>query len=282
MIQPDLVRAFRSEVVTQSYDAKEAMLYALAVGAGADPADRTFVYEKALKALPTFAVTLGREKPWLTDPQYGLNLTKMLAAGQSTEIHRPLSPAATIKSQMTVEALHDKGEGRGAIMTMKRALSDAESGEPIADVRITVLLRGDGGFGGQSDPVADPHVLPDRSPDQIDAYQTSPDQAVLYRLASGDYNPIHIDESVSSAAGLPGPILHGLCTYGVACRHVLRAACDDDPAAIRRFDARFTSPVYPGDLIVTEIWKDGDTVSFRCRVPERKAVVLSNGFAQLR
>jgi acyl dehydratase len=282
MIKADLVRAFRSEVVTQSYGEKDVMLYALAVGASADPADRALVFEDGLKVLPTFAVTLGREKAWLTDPQYGMNIGKMLAAGQSTEIHRPLAPSATIKSQMTVESLHDKGEGRGVILTMKRALSDAETGEPIADVRITVLLRGDGGYGGPSDPVDAPHILQDRAPDVIDAFQTSPDQAVLYRLASGDYNPIHISEGVASKAGLPGPIFHGLGTYGIACRHVLRGACGDDPAAIQRFDARFTSPVYPGDLIVTEIWKGEEGVSFRCRVPKRNAIVLSNGFAKLR
>ena len=278
----ELVRNFASEIVTQTYGEKDAMLYALSVGAGADPADRAFVYERGLKALPTFAVTLGREKPWLTDAKYGLNIVKMLAAEQSTEIHRPLEAAATIKSQMTVEMLHDKGEGRGALMTMKRALADAETGEPIADVRITVLLRGDGGYGGPSDPAPAPHILPDRAPDVIDAYQTSPDQAALYRLASGDYNPIHIDENVSSAAGLASPILHGLCSYGIACRHVLGAVVDNDPAAIQRFDARFTSPVYPGDLIVTEIWKSEGHASFRCRVPKRNAIVLNNGYAKLR
>jgi len=278
----ELVRNFASEIVTQTYGEKDAMLYALGVGAGADPADRAFVYEKGLKALPTFAVTLGREKPWLTDSRYGLNLVKMLAAEQSTEIHRPLDAAATIKSQMTVEMLHDKGEGRGALMTMKRALSDAETGEPIADVRITVFLRGDGGYGGPSDPAPTPHMLPDRAADVVAAYQTSPDQAVLYRLASGDLNPIHIDESVASAAGLPGPILHGLCSYGIACRHVLATVANNDPAAIQRFDARFTSPVYPGDLIVTEIWKGEGEASFRCRVPKRNAIVLNNGYAKLR
>jgi acyl dehydratase len=278
----ELVRNFASEIVTQTYGEKNAMLYALGVGAGADPADRAFVYEKGLKALPTFAVTLGREKPWLTDSRYGLNLVKMLAAEQSTEIHRPLDAAATIKSQMTVEMLHDKGEGRGALMTMKRALSDAETGEPIADVRITVFLRGDGGYGGPSDPAPTPHMLPDRAADVVAAYQTSPDQAVLYRLASGDLNPIHIDESVASAAGLPGPILHGLCSYGIACRHVLGAVANNDPATIQRFDARFTSPVYPGDLIVTEIWKGEGEASFRCRVPKRNAIVLNNGYAKLR
>jgi acyl dehydratase len=279
-MNPDLVRAYRSEPVTQTYSVNDTMLYAVGVGAGAEPADRRFVYEKGLQALPTMAVVLGRETPWLADPKYGLNLNKMLAAEQGLEIHRPLAATATIRGQTTVEKLHDKGEGRGAIMTIKRSLSDAETGEPIADVRIVVFLRADGGFGGRSDPASVPHILPDRAPDRIDAYHTTPDQGVLYRL-SGDYNPIHIDEAYAKAAGLPGPILHGLCTYGIACRSVVHGACDGDAGRIRRFDARFTSPVYPGDLIVTEMWIDGDTVSFRCRVPARNTVVLNNGIARL-
>jgi len=281
MLQPDLIRAFRSEIVTQTYGATETMLYALGVGCGAALADRRFVYEPELQALPTLAVVLGREKPWLQDPAYGINYAQMLAAEQSTELYRPMPASGTINSQMTVERLHDKGEGRGAILTMKRALSDAATGDPLADVRITVFLRGDGGFGGVSDPLAKPHVLPDRAADHIGAFQTTRDQAVLYRL-SGDCNPIHIDEAVATRAGLPRPILHGLCTYGIACRAVLAAACENDPSRIRRFDARFTSPVYPGDLIVTEMWLDGDVVSFRSRAPARGVTVLNNGLAQLR
>jgi len=280
MLQADLIRQFRSEIVTQSYGATETMLYAVGVGAGSDPADRRFVYEKDLLALPTLAVVLGREKPWLQEPRYGIDYARMLAAEQSIELYRPMPAAATVTCQMTVERLHDKGEGRGAILTMKRALRLATTNEPLADVRITVFLRGNGGFGGVSDPIEPPHSLPNRAPDQIGAHQTSVDQAILYRL-SGDYNPIHIDEAVASAAGLGRPILHGLCTYGIACRTLLRAMCKNDPARIRRFDARFTSPVYPGDLIVTEMWRDDDVVSFRSSVPARGLVVLNNGMARL-
>jgi acyl dehydratase len=280
MIQPELVRAYRSDPVIQTYGVNDTMLYAVGVGAGSKPEDRPFVYEKALQALPTMAVVLGREAPWLHEAKYGLTLSKMLAAEQSIKIHRPLPPSGTITGVTSVERLHDKGEGRGAIMTIRRALTDAADGAPIADVRITVFLRADGGFHGPSDPATVPHRLPDRAPDRIEAYRTTPDQAILYRL-SGDYNPIHIDEEVAKAAGMPGPILHGLCTYGIACRAIVRGACDNDAGRIRRFDARFTSPVFPGDLILTEMWIDGDTVSFRSRVPERNVVVLNNGLATL-
>jgi acyl dehydratase len=278
MIQPDLVRAYRAEPVEQSYGAKEAILYALGVGASGDDQDLKYVYEKILTPLPTFAVVLAREAFWLNEPRFGLDVSKMLHGEQSLEIHAPLPASGRVRGQLEVEALHDKGEGRGALLVMKRSISDAETGEPLATVRITSFLRANGGFGGDSEGAAVPHKLPERAPDMSVALPTSPDQALIYRL-SGDYNPIHIDRDVASKAGFPGPILHGLCTYGIACRAVLRGVCGDDPARLRRFDARFSSPVYPGDEIVTDIWQDGDTISFRSHVPARDAVVLNNGLA---
>jgi acyl dehydratase len=280
MIQPALVRAYRAEPVVQEYGAKEAILYALGVGASADEQDLKYVYEKDLIPLPTFAVVLARETFWLNDPRFGLDVSQMLHGEQSLEIHSPLPASGKVRGQLEVEALHDKGEGRGALLVMKRSISDVESGAPLATVRITSFLRANGGFGGNSDGAAVPHQLPDRAPDLSVALSTSPDQALIYRL-SGDYNPIHIDREVAAKAGFPGPILHGLCTYGIACRAVLRGVGGDEPGRLRRFDARFSSPVYPGDEIVTDIWQDGDTVSFRSRVPARDALVLNNGLALL-
>ena len=280
MIQPDLVRAYRAEPVIQDFGAREVILYALGVGAGADEADLKYVYEKILTPLPTFAVVLARETFWLNDPRFGIDVSRLLHGEQSLEIHAPLPASGRVRGQLVVEALHDKGEGRGALLVMKRSISDAETGAALATVRITSFLRANGGFGGNSEAAAIPHQLPDRPPDLSVALPTSPDQALIYRL-SGDYNPIHIDREVASRAGFPGPILHGLCTYGIACRAVLRGASDDNPTRLRRFDARFSSPVYPGDEIVTDIWKDDDTISFRSRVPARDALVLNNGLALL-
>ncbi len=280
MIQADLIRQYRSDPVTETYGPREVMLYALGIGAGADERDLHYVYEKNLSVVPTFALVMAREKFWLDNPEFGINLGKMLHGEQGLEIHRPLQPSATVTARLTVEALHDKGEGKGALLVMKRMITDAQSGDPIATIRITSFLRADGGFGGQSDPVQKPHIIPERAPDQIVAHKTSPEQALLYRL-SGDYNPIHMDRTVAEKAGFPGPILHGLCTYGIACRAVLRAACDDDSSRLKRFNARFSNPVFPGDLIVTEVWKDGNVISFRCWVPERAALVLNNGLAEI-
>ena len=162
--------------------------------------------------------------------------------------------------------------------SMRSVRSARRSAAPLATVRITSFLRANGGFGGNSEGAAVPHKLPERAPDISITLTTSPNQALLYRL-SGDYNPIHIDRDVAMKAGFPGPILHGLCTYGIACRAVLRAICGDDASRLRRFDARFSSPVFPGDEIATDIWRDGEMISFRSRVPARDATVLNNGLA---
>ncbi|MDB5575579.1 MAG: hypothetical protein JWR80_755 [Bradyrhizobium sp.] len=277
-IQPDLVRAYRSTPVTEQYGSRETILYALGVGAGAAAPDLPFVYEKLLRPLPTFAVVLAREAFWLHEPRFGIDVGKLLHGEQSLEIHQPLPPSGSVTGQLEVEALHDKGPGRGALLVMRRTLSDAATGAPLATVRITSFLRANGGFGGDSANAARPHPVPERAPDHVVTLPTRIDQAMLYRL-SGDYNPIHIDREVAARAGFAQPILHGLCTYGIACRAVLRALCRDEPERLKRFDARFSSPVYPGDEIVTEIWRDGETVAFRCSVPARDTVVLNNGFA---
>jgi acyl dehydratase len=140
----------------------------------------------------------------------------------------------------------------------------------------TAFARGDGGFGGPKEGAPEPHAVPDRAPDLVHEAATRPDQAFLYAL-SGDRNPLHRDPNVARMAGFPRPILHGLCTYGIACRSVLSAVCDYDPARITGFDVRFSAPVFPGETIVTEMWVDGAIVSFRSKVKERDVVCLNNG-----
>ncbi len=281
-IDPARVRAHRSEPVLQSYDHRTTILYALGVGAGSDPEDQKFVYEKNLLTLPSQSVIMARERFWLHDPEYGIDVTKLLHGEQSVQIHKPLPAAGTIRGQLTVEALHDKGEGRGALLVMKREITDADSGDAIATVRITSFLRANGGFGGQNDPVAEPRPIPQRPAEMVVTSATTAEQALLYRLC-GDDNPIHVDHEVARKAGFPNPILHGLCTYGVACRAVVQAVCGNDPERMKRFDVRFSRPVYPGDQIVTEIWTEegGKAAHFRCWVPKRQEMVLNNGYAEI-
>jgi acyl dehydratase len=145
----------------------------------------------------------------------------------------------------------------------------------------TVIARGDGGFGGPSGKGAAPHRVPRREPDLSCDTPTRSDQSLLFRL-NGDRNPLHADPDTAMSAGFSIPILHGLCTYGIACRAVLQTICNYDHTLIEGFDARFSLPVLPGDTITTDMWQDGNIVSFRCSVKERDIIVLRNGKCTLR
>ena len=122
--------------------------------------------------------------------------------------------------------------------------------------------------------------MPEGPPEAVCDLTTLPQAALIYRL-SGDRNPLHADPLVADRAGFEKPILHGLCTYGVAGHAVLKTMCDYDPAGITGLDVRFSAPVYPGETIRTEMWRDGKVVSFRSTVLERDLMVLNNGKATL-
>src|SRR5690349_15308471 len=169
----------------------------------------------------------------------------------------------------------DKGE-KGAIVIIEKTLRLKETGEKLCTLSATTVARGDGGFGGPKEGAPEPHPLPARAPDFVQPCDTRPDQAFLYAL-SGDRNPLHRDPKVAKLAGFPRPILHGLCSYGTACRAVISTICKYDPTKLTSFDVRFSSPVYPGETIVTEMWVDGSVVSFRSKLKERDVVVLNNG-----
>ncbi|MBX6746398.1 MAG: MaoC family dehydratase, partial [Acetobacteraceae bacterium] len=175
-----------------------------------------------------------------------------------------------------VTGLVDRGEGKGALMYSEREVIDARTGEKLATLTSTSFLRGDGGFGGPSGPVRQPHPEPERTPDLTLDLATRPEQALIYRLNS-DLNPLHIDPQVAKAAGFPRPILHGLCTFGTVCHALLRSLCDYDTARFGRMELRFSSPVFPGETIRTEIWREEGGAAFRARVVERDKVVVSNG-----
>jgi acyl dehydratase len=143
-----------------------------------------------------------------------------------------------------------------------------------------VMLRGDGGFGGKPGPQPPPHKLPETAPVKSLDLKTYPNSALIYRL-SGDRNPLHADPKAAAAGGFKTPILHGLCTYGVAGRAIIMACCGGDPGRLRSLQVRFSSPVFPGETIRTEMWPDGERISFRARVVERDVVVLNNGLAMV-
>ena len=267
-----------------TYSARDTMLYALGVGAGSDPTDAgdlRYVYEDNLAALPSMAVVLGYPGFWLKDQNTGVDWKRLLHGEQGMVLHRPLPTAGTVIGRTQVTGLVDKGADKGALLFSKRDVFDKASGDHLATLTSTTFLRGDGGFGGASGPAPAPHPIPARAPDAALDLPTLPQAALIYRL-SGDYNPLHADPKVAAAAGFPQPILHGLCTYAVACRAVLRLACENDGSRLKALNVRFSAPVYPGETIRTEIWRDGDEVSFRSSVVERNLKVLDNGRAEIR
>ncbi|WP_322048888.1 MaoC/PaaZ C-terminal domain-containing protein [Paraburkholderia sp. J67] len=274
--------------VEQTYTARDAMFYSLAVGYGADPVDTddlAFVYEKTLRVPPTFAVVLGFPGFWARDPASGIDWVRLLHGEQGIEIHQPLPREATVIGRSRITRVVDKGEGKGALLEIERTIRDKATGDLYATLRQITFCRGDGGFsarGGMSDPAPPaPPAVPERAPDHICESPTRPETALLYRLC-GDDNPLHADPQVARAAGFERPILHGLATWAVAAHAVLRTVCASDPGRLARFHARFTAPVYPGETLRTEIWRDGHAVNFRARVVERDVIVLNNGSATLR
>jgi acyl dehydratase len=154
-------------------------------------------------------------------------------------------------------------------------LLDAD-GAPWLTITGSMFARGDGGFGGPSEGQPEPHAIPQRAPDMTVDISTRPDQALIYRM-SGDRNPLHCDPAVAKMAGFPRPILHGMCTYGITCRAVLQTYAGYDATRFKSHQARFSSPVFPGETISVDLWKDADVISFEARAKERGVTVIKNG-----
>jgi acyl dehydratase len=283
-IDPEALRQWPIPDVEHSYTVRDTMLYALGLGYGADPMDEEqlrFVYEARLKALPSMAVVLGYPGFWIGDPGTGADWKKVLHGEQAIEIFKPLPTAATVIGRSRVTGLFDKGKDKGAVLVSERDVIDKSSGDLLCRLTSTTMMRGDGGFGGPSGPLPAPHPLPDRAPDQTVSIATLPQAALIYRL-SGDYNPLHADPAVARGGGFEMPILHGLCTFGVVGRALLDAVCGNDPSKFRKMQVRFSAPVFPGETIVTEFWKEpGGVVSFRAKVKQRDLVVINNGRAEV-
>ena len=258
---------------------RDAVLYALSVGLGQDPLDARqldFVdHHRDLRALPSMAVVLGHPGFWLGDPGTGVDAVRLVHGEQGMVIHRPFPIGGEVIGLTRVTGLVDKGPGRGALLYIEKQVRNAGDGALLATTTSTIVLRGDGGFGGSPGPVRPPHPVLDTPPDHTVDIPTRPEQALLYRL-NGDDNPLHADPMVAAAAGFPRPILHGLCTLGVVAHALLRTLGAYDPARFRALDLRFSAPVYPGETIRSEIWNGG---AFQARVVERDALVVSNGRA---
>ncbi|MDZ4865845.1 MAG: MaoC/PaaZ C-terminal domain-containing protein [Alphaproteobacteria bacterium] len=273
----DGLMSLKSEGDEFTYTDRETMLYALGVGFGRDPmneAELPFVYENGLKTVPTLATVIAWGQR--TIGASGINYLMVVHGEQRLTVHKPLPASATIVADERVSGAVDKGAGKGALIFTEKVIRLKGTNEKLCTLGGTIFARGDGGFGGPSTGAIEPHPIPERKADVVHEADTRADQALLYRL-SGDRNPLHSDPKIATMAGFPRPILHGLCSYGTACRSVLATVCKYDHTLIAGFDVRFSSPVFPGETIVTEMWKDGKIVSFRSKVKERDVVVINNG-----
>jgi acyl dehydratase len=280
----NLIKNWSFPEVDQTYSENDSILYALGIGFGQEPTNPDhlkYVYEQGLKTFPTMAVVLGYPGFWMKDPNAGINWVKLVHGEQRMTIHRPLPPSGRVIGRSRITHVIDKGADKGALVITERTLQDA-AGNLLITIAQTTFCRGDGGLSHSDESPVALEPTPERAPDMTCAIPTLPQAALIYRLCA-DNNPLHADPAVAEKAGYPRPILHGLCTYGVAARAIVQAACNNDASRLVSMNTRFSSPVYPGETVVCEIWKDGDeAVRFRAKVAERDVVVLSNGFAGIK
>jgi acyl dehydratase len=250
---------------------------------GADPLNpRTlpFVYERQLRVVPTLPTVLA----WVAAPtftQLGVDPVTALHGEQKIELHRTITVPSTVIVRGSVVEVYDKGRDRGAVVVTRHALTDADDGAAIATMTTTCFARAEGGCGGSAATPPVPHAIPRRPPDHSLDIVTRADLALLYRL-TGDRNPLHADPQAASGAGFDRPLLHGLCTFGISCRAVLEIYADFDPARIASHQARFAAPVYPGETLTVDLWRDAGVVSFEVRIRERGVTVIKNGRSELR
>jgi acyl dehydratase len=274
----EAVRNFR---FAHTYTRMDSILYALGLGYGSnptDPAQLAFVYENNLRTVPSMCCVLAHPGMWVKEPALGIDWLKILHGEQSFEIHNPLPPEGTVVGTYENIAVEDKGAGKGAILHQVKRLHDKASGRLLATVRSVLFMRGDGGCGGFGEVSPPAQPLPERAPSSVREIATLPQSALIYRL-SGDYNPIHADPGAAAKAGFEAPILHGLCTLGVATRALLSTFANGTPERLKSLSVRFSRPVFPGETIKTEFFESGGEVRFRSRVVERDVIVLDRGSA---
>jgi acyl dehydratase len=282
-IDPSRVLNWEFPVSEQVCSARDAMLYALGVGLGADPTDEVelaYLYERQLMVLPTMAAVIGHPGPWYSDPRTGIDWVHVVHGEQALEIHQPLLTGSTFRCETRVVDVEDKGAGRGALVRWQRRLLDVGTGALVATADSTLFCRKDGGFGGSPRPKTEPVVWPQTNPTGSVHQSISSRAGLIYRL-SGDFNPVHVDPKVAVDAGFDRPILHGLCTFAHATWAVLREVAGGDASALISVAARFKAPVYPGQELRTDIWREDTTIRFRSYA-DSDTLVLDSGRIELR
>ena len=279
-IDTDRLLGLEVEPRAQRLTARDARLYALGVGFGADPldeADLDFVIGgPKLKIVPTMATIFADAILELTLACKLARPELVLHAEQRLECLQPLRCDNSFHVGASVTGVYDRGAERGAEIHMQAEATCGEVDTTLFRATYVTLARGDGGFSGEPPPAVQRTAPPDEPPGHTVDARVALNQALLYAL-NGDPNPIHTLPRIARRAGFDRPLLHGLCTYGMACRAVIRTVCDGDPERILGFNVRFAAPVFPGDTLHFEIWQSSDSVQFVARALERDAVVLRNG-----
>lgn len=279
-IDPERLLALEFPVVERRHSRRDSTIYALGVGFGIDLLDERqlrFVAGDDLAVAPTMATVLANHGFWARDLDTGIDWVKAVHGQQSLRLHAPLPEEGEIRSRARVVDIVDKGTGRGALVYTERVIEDVQSGRALATLAQTLFCRGDGGFGGKAVASREQAPAPTQAPDLTIDLPTHRQLALIYRLC-GDLNPLHCDPAIARRAGYDQPILHGLATFGIAGHALLKALCAYEPSRFQSIDARFSGPVFPGETIITEIWREGPgAAAFRCRVRERATTVISDG-----
>jgi acyl dehydratase len=261
----------------------DVILYHLGLGAGnppTDPNELEYCYEGNLKVLPSFGVIPVFDALGALDGAPGLDFdpAMLLHGEQDLVIHKPLPTSATTSSTGKVVGVYDKG--KAALVVVETETADAD-GDPLFTNRFSLFIRGEGGFGGDSGPKAG-NDAPDRPADHVIESPTLPQQALLYRL-SGDKNPLHADPAFAALGGFDTPILHGLCTFGIVCKAVVDHVLGGDVARVARYQVRFAGVVFPGETIVTSVWRDGDDrLLLQASTKERQSAAITNAAIEIR
>ena len=251
-INPDAVGA-TSDPVQVEWSSKDALLYAVGIGAGTDELAYTTENTSGVdqQVFPTFPVVIGWGRGNGAMAKVGsFNFALLVHGQQSVTLHQPLPVEGKANVASRVTGIYDKGKAAVVVTAAEAVLED---GSPLYTTTMSAFIRGEGGWGGDRGPSGPQNVPPDRAPDAQVTYDTLPTQALVYRL-SGDRNPLHSDPSFAALGGFDRPILHGLCTYGFTGRALVHTLCDSQSARFKHIEGRFSSPVIPGESLTVSIW----------------------------
>jgi len=285
MLAVDDLLAMPADVKSVDWPARDTIIYNLGIGLGPaaieDEGKLRYVLEDRLVAFPTMATVIGMSLA-IFDPKYGMDYAGILHGEEWITLHRPIPAKGKLVGATSVENIWDRGAEKGAILQTRKVVTLEGDDNPIAETRTVLMLRKNGGFGGTEEGAPRVSRPPERAPDNSITIATQPEQALIYRL-SGDLNPLHADPEVAKKAGFPAPILHGMGTYGVVARAVVESACGGDESILASYGMRFSSPVYPGETLRTDIWDLGNgEYAFQAHAIERDVLVATGGRATIR